>query len=62
MKRVRSHIIEKKSDLFLEDIFDNWVCNKLNNDYGLDYNIIITEMKLQQKLVKLNKSQIFENY
>ncbi len=50
MKRVRSHIIEKKSDLFLEDFFVNWVCNKLHNDYGLDYNIIITEDEVTTEL------------
>ena len=43
MKRVRSHIIETLSDKFLENFFVNWVCNKLYNDYGLDYNIIINE-------------------
>lgn len=43
MKRVRSHKIETLSDAFLETFFVDWICNKLHNDYGLDYSIIITE-------------------
>lgn len=43
MKRIRSHKIETLSDTFLETFFVDWICNKLHNDYGLDYNINITE-------------------
>ncbi len=50
MKRVRSHKIESLSDAFLETFFVDWICNKLDNDYGLDYNIIITENEVSTEL------------
>src|SRR4030042_5061143 len=43
MKRTREHEIESLSNQCLERRFVDWICNKLHNDYGLDYQIEITE-------------------
>ncbi len=43
MERTREHIIQSESDRFLSNFFDPWIVNPLHNDYGLDFNIEITE-------------------
>ena len=43
MERTRDHIIQSESDRFLSKFFDPWIVNVLHNDYGLDFNIEITE-------------------
>ena len=49
MIKKRSDEINKRSEGFITIFFSKWACNKLHNDYGLDYHIIIFENQITTK-------------